>query len=259
MTTTDTTRMLIAYNLAEAIRNLLNQAAVDDDDDDNIDQEVVQSARNALADYEADLQLQRDRIELDIAVSPHDLADSDGLPHPGDPALEYVGNLIGDLEETGFGSNEEVNGADLVFIMGTFYREGRRVLGLPVIDEVQPDPEADMPESLENPPYDTGALALLVPERPPVHDERLTTCGGEVYLLNAARRGDSSYFQLLRDTQLRFESLAQNPGTTGKLQLTDRRRDGWLEFTLLVTFEGGGKILIGCLQRFAQASSEFHS
>lgn len=39
----------------------------------------------------------------------------------------------------------------------------------------------------------------------------------------------------------------------------ERRKDGWLEFSMLVQYPSGGKLFIGCIERKPGEPAEFHS
>lgn len=38
-----------------------------------------------------------------------------------------------------------------------------------------------------------------------------------------------------------------------------RNRDGWLEYTMIFGYEGGGRFTLGCIQRKPGEAFEFHS
>lgn len=46
---------------------------------------------------------------------------------------------------------------------------------------------------------------------------------------------------------------------TATLYLSERRKDGWLEFMLCIEWKGGRRFTLGCIQREVGAEVEFHS
>lgn len=69
---------------------------------------------------------------------------------------------------------------------------------------------------------------------------------------------------LLKSPELFNATLARAVNLLGngnKVTITgnERTRDGWMEFSMFVQFEGGRTLFIGCIERKPGDPAEFHS